>query len=80
MLPLIISFGQKQMPASAASVSGGMIAFYQLGYGLSAFGVGPLESLAGFGLKEIFAWTAIPALTLAILAVYLNRQQHPRLT
>ncbi|MCX6974778.1 MAG: MFS transporter [Verrucomicrobia bacterium] len=80
MLPLIISFGQKQMPAIAASVSGGMIAFYQLGYGLSAFGVGPLESLAGFGLKEIFAWTAIPALALAILAVFLNRQQHPRLT
>ncbi|MFZ4589286.1 MAG: MFS transporter, partial [Terrimicrobiaceae bacterium] len=43
MLPLLISFGQKQMPAIAASAAGLLIAFYQLGYGLAAFGVGPLE-------------------------------------
>ncbi len=74
MLPLIISFGQKQMPAIAASVAGLLIAFYQLGYGVAAFGVGPLENLAGLVLGRIFSFTAIPALALAVLAFTLSRR------
>ena len=42
LLPLTISFGQKELPAVSAAVAGGVIAFYQLGYGIAAFGVGPL--------------------------------------
>ena len=75
MLPLIISFGQKQMPVIAASVAGLLIAFYQLGYGIAAFGVGPLENLAGLALGHIFAFTAIPALILAFLAALLARKK-----
>jgi len=75
MLPLIISFGQKQMPVIAASVAGLLIAFYQLGYGIAAFGVGPLENLAGLALGHIFAFTAIPALILAFLAALLSRKK-----
>jgi MFS family permease len=74
MLPLLISFGQKQMPSIAASVAGGMIAFYQLGYGLAAFGVGPLENRAALPLNHIFAATAVPAIGLAILAAWLSRK------
>ncbi len=74
ILPLIISFGQKQMPSIAASVAGGMIAFYQLGYGLAAFGVGPLESMASLALNHIFAASAVPAIGLAILAALLSRK------
>ena len=74
MLPLIISFGQKQMSTIAASVAGLLIAFYQLGYGVAAFGVGPLENLAGLALGRIFAFTAIPALILALLAALLGRR------
>ena len=74
MLPLIISFGQKQMPAIAASVAGLLIAFYQLGYGLAAFGVGPLENMASLSLNHIFAATAVPAIGLAILAALLSRK------
>ena len=75
MLPLLISFGQKQMSTIAASVAGLMIAFYQLGYGLAAFGVGPLESLLKLQLPHIFAATALPALALAAIAFYLARRQ-----
>lgn len=75
MLPLIISFGQKQMSTIAASVAGLLIAFYQLGYGVAAFGVGPLENLAGLALGRIFAFTAIPALILAFLAAMLARKK-----
>ncbi len=73
ILPLIISFGQKQMPSIAASVAGGMIAFYQLGYGLAAFGVGPLESMASLALNHIFATSALPAIALTILAFLITR-------
>ena len=75
MLPLLISFGQKQMPAIAASAAGLLIAFYQLGYGLAAFGVGPLESLLKLQLPHIFAATALPAIGLAVLAFSLARRQ-----
>lgn len=75
MLPLIISFGQKQMSPIAASVAGLLIAFYQLGYGIAAFGVGPLENLAGLPLGRIFAFTAIPALALAVLVALLSRKK-----
>src|SRR5262249_29199354 len=52
LLPLTISFGQKALPTIAASVAGSLIAFYQMGYGIAAFGVGPLREHAGLGLSS----------------------------
>ena len=63
------------MSTIAASVAGLLIAFYQLGYGIAAFGVGPLENLAGLALGRIFAFTAIPALGLAVLVALLVRKK-----
>jgi predicted MFS family arabinose efflux permease len=74
MLPLLISFGQKQMPSIAASAAGLLIAFYQLGYGLAAFGVGPLENMAALPLNHIFAATAVPAIGLAVLSFVITRR------
>jgi MFS family permease len=74
MLPLIISFGQKRMPTIAPSVAGLLIAIYQLGYGVAAFGVGPLENILKLPLTHIFAATAVPALILALLAALLSRK------
>jgi fucose permease len=68
LLPLTISFGQKELTSIAASVAGGLIAFYQIGYGIGAFGVGPLQSWAGLELDVIYGGTALVALLLSGLS------------
>ena len=60
LLPLTISFGQEELKAFAAATAGGVIAFYQLGYGIAAFGIGPLLD-AGVGLPAIYAFAALIA-------------------
>jgi len=69
LLPLTISFGQKQLTTMAASVAGGLIAFYQMGYGIAAFGVGPLQTWAGLDLNTIYGGTTVVALVMAVLAL-----------
>jgi MFS family permease len=78
LLPLTISFAQKELTAIAASVAGGVIAFYQIGYGVAAFGVGPLQTEAGLGLDTIYGGTAVVALALAALSWVVTRESHPR--
>jgi len=67
LLPLAISFGEEELTAMSAAVAGGIIAFYQLGYGIAAFGVGPLQK-AGISLSAIFGGTAIVAVAMAGLS------------
>jgi fucose permease len=78
LLPLTISFSQKELTTIAASVTGGLIAFYQIGYGLAAFGVGPLQSWTGSDLSAIYGGTAVVALTLAALSLAVTRESGPR--
>jgi len=73
MLPLMISFGQRQMASVASAVAGGLIAFYQIGYGIAAFGVGPLENLSGWNLHGIFGATTLMGLALAVLTLRISR-------
>jgi fucose permease len=68
LLPLVISFGQEELVAIAAAVAGYLIACYQTGYGLAAFGVGPLERLTGLDLRQIYGLVALVALALAALS------------
>ena len=58
---------QVVLTAVSAAVAGGVIAFYQFGYGVAAFGVGPLQQ-AGLSLSTIFGGTAIAAAALAVLS------------
>jgi fucose permease len=75
LLPLTISFGQKALPTIAASVAGSLVAFYQVGYGIAAFGVGPLREAVGLGLNSIMGGTAAVALTMAALSFAVVRSQ-----
>jgi len=74
LLPLTISFGQKELATIAASAAGGLIAFYQIGYGIAAFGVGPLQTWAGLDLNTIYGGTAAVALAMAVVSFVVTRK------
>jgi MFS family permease len=74
LLPLTISFAQGELTAISASVAGGLIALYQLGYGIAAFGVGPIQAL-GLSLKSIFGIAALLAALMAVLAFGVTKGQ-----
>lgn len=78
LLPLTISFGQKELKTIAASAAGGFIAFYQIGYGIAAFGVGPLQSCAGLGLNIILGSSVIVAIAMSILSFSVTQKTPAR--
>jgi MFS family permease len=73
LLPLTISFASEQLLTMGASVAGAVIAFYQLGYGIAAFGTGPLVD-AGVGLSTLFGLAAIAAVIMGGLSFVLARR------
>jgi MFS family permease len=83
LLPLTISCGQGKLVSMVGAVAGGVIAFYQLGYGIAAFGVGPLLA-AGVALSAIFAASAGVAVVMGALSFMVAHRRpspaslHPR--
>ncbi len=83
LLPLTISFGQEKLTAVSASVASWVIACYQFGYGLAAFGVGPLRN-AGVTLPAIYTASAAVAVALGLLSLAIAHRRpspaslHPR--
>jgi fucose permease len=78
LLPLSISFAQRRLTGIAASVAGGLIASYQLGYGIAAFGVAPLQAWAGMPLNDIYGGTAVLALGMCGLSFAITRSHSAR--
>ncbi len=76
-LPFSISFGGAEFPRQAAMMSGALIAFYQAGYGIAAFGVGPLRQLAGFAYSTVFSIGSLAAFVLAAVALLVTRRTAP---
>jgi hypothetical protein len=83
LLPLTISIGQEKLASREAMVAGGVIACYQVGYGIAAFGVGPLTS-SGVRLPVIFGASAVVAGAMGLFSVAVAhgrpspRTVHPR--
>jgi len=73
LLPLTISFAGEQLLTMGASVAGAVIAFYQIGYGIAAFGTGPLVD-AGVSLHVLFGFAAIAAVIMGGLSFTLARK------
>jgi MFS family permease len=72
LLPLTIGFGQKELATMAAALAGGVIAFYQLGYGIAAFGVGPLLD-AGVTMPAIYGAAAVVAVAMGMASFAVTR-------
>jgi predicted MFS family arabinose efflux permease len=72
LLPLTLGFGEEELTAIAAAVAGGVIAFYQLGYGIAAFGVGPLLD-SGVKLPTVYAASAVVALAMGFASFGVTR-------
>jgi MFS family permease len=68
LLPLTISIGQEKLARHQAVVAGVVIACYQAGYGIAAFGVGPVTD-AGVRLPAIFAVSAGVAAVMGALSL-----------
>ena len=73
LLPLTISFASEQLLTMGASVAGAVIACYQFGYGIAAFGTGPLVD-AGVSLSTLFGFAAIAAVIMGALSFTLARK------
>ena len=74
LLPLTISFSQKQLVVMSGSVAGAVIAFYQLGYGIAALGAGGLQD-HGVSLSTLYAVSALAALVMGALSFALGVRQ-----
>ena len=72
-LPLSISFGGGEFTRLKAVISGELIAFYQVGYGIAAFGVGPLREVTGVPLSTIYAGASLVAGAMIVLAFLVIR-------
>jgi MFS family permease len=68
LLPLTLSFGEEELTSMPTSVAGRLIAFYQVGYGIAAFGVAPVLS-TGAPLASIFGLVAVVAVLAAVAAL-----------
>jgi MFS family permease len=66
LLPLTISLG------ATAAAPGNLVAAYQFGYGLAAFGIAPLHGRAGIGLRPLFGGASAIALALGALALMIG--------
>jgi MFS family permease len=75
LLPLTISFAQADLVTISDATAGWVIAAYQLGYGIAAFGAGPLHD-AGVSLAAIFGAAAVAALVMAALSFVIARPAH----
>ena len=78
LLPLTISFASEQLLTMGASVAGAVIAFYQMGYGIAAFGTGPLVD-NGVSLHVLFGFAAIAAVIMGGLSFTLARKSAPKI-
>jgi len=73
--PMTIGYGESTFPSIVELAAGWLIAAYQVGYGLAAFGAGALQRLVS--LTAVFRIAALAVVVMAFLALAIARQQRP---
>ena len=71
---MTVGYGEATFPSLVELAAGWLIAAYQVGYGLAAFGGGALQSEVS--LSAIFRIAAVLAVAAGVLAVPIARRQH----
>jgi len=69
--PLSISLAEQEYSRMAAAVSGGLVAAYMVGYGVGAFGVGPIRDAGHLALSTVYTDTSVLAAGMAVVAFVL---------
>jgi fucose permease len=77
--PLCFSLSAQKFPRFATAMSGQLIAFYQVGYGVAAFGAGPLRDLTGGPFGIIYFFGSLVAVALLITALAATARVDARL-
>ena len=72
---MTIGYGESTFPSIVEFAAGWLIAAYQVGYGLAAFGAGALQRVVS--LPSIFRIAAMAMVVMALLALLVARQQRP---
>jgi MFS family permease len=72
--PMTIGYGETAFPELVTTAAGWLIASYQLGYGIAAFGAGALEH--SISLSVIFAAAAVLGVAMALVATRIVRAEH----
>ncbi len=73
--PMTIGYGESTFPSIVELAAGWLIAAYQVGYGLAAFGAGALQRLVS--LSAVFRIAAAAVVVMGFLALVVARQQRP---
>jgi predicted MFS family arabinose efflux permease len=73
--PMSVGYGESTFPAFVEVAAGWLIAAYQVGYGMAAFGGGVLQSRVA--LATIFRIAAVLAAVMGLAAVAIARRQRP---
>ncbi len=71
--PMTVGYGEATFPNFVELAAGWLIAAYQVGYGLAAFGGGALQSVVS--LASVFRLAAVLAAVMAVLAIPIARHQ-----
>ncbi|MGN6125354.1 MAG: hypothetical protein ACTHON_02220, partial [Humibacter sp.] len=80
MLPLSVSFAEREFARWGSTSSGELIARYQVGYGIAAFGVAPLTAATGMTIGSVYVVGAGVAVLLAAAAITISRGRAIRFT
>jgi MFS family permease len=71
--PMSVGYGEATFPGFVELAAGWLIAAYQVGYGLAAFGGGSLQSFVS--LASLFRVAAVLAVVMGLLAIPIARRQ-----
>ncbi len=73
-LPLTIGFAERNARGTPELASGVIVAAYMLGFGVGAYGVGPIRDSGGISISAIYTGSGVFAAGMAVLGFLMTRK------